>query len=198
MIVNFVFFAWAEVAIVTHGCFFAGRNARDFVMAVWIVQILFMRNFNCFFSFGNSVFRLFLFAGGFLFGFTLCNRFFDCRFMRFFCALNRLRFGCCGFGYFFCFSLFVDFLPFSQDFFHRFIDWFGCRCFRYRCLIGSGRFICYFRRNGVFTGNATCRSNAGPCDMHFCHKAVWRWWSAVQSSCLSYMNCLPRYSIFTA
>ena len=173
MIVNFVFFDWTEVAIVTHGCFFAGRNAHDFVMAVWIVQNLFMHNFDCFFSFGNSVFCLFFFAGSVLFGFTLCNRFFDCCFMRFFCMLDGVCFGCGGFGYFFYSSLFVFFLLFSQNFFHWLINRFVYRLF------WNNVFVRYFRRNGIFTGNATCRSNAGPCDTHFCYNAVWRWWGTV-------------------
>ena len=169
MVVNFVCFTRIEVAIVAIDCFFAGRNARYFVMSVWILQILFIDNLNGFFFFGNSVFRLFFFACGFLFGFTLCNRFFDCCFMRFFCAFNRLCFGCGGFGYFFFFSLFVNFLLFSQNFFYRLTNRLVYRFF------WNNVFARHFRLNDMFTGNAAYRSNAGPCNMHFCHKAVWRW-----------------------
>ena len=192
MVVNFVCLTRTEVAIVAIDCFFTGRNARYFVMAVWILQILFMDNLNGFFFFGNSVFRLFFFACGFEFGFTLCNRFFNCRFMRFFCALNSLCFSGGSLGYFFCFGFFVNFLPFSQDFFHRLINRLVYRFF------WNNVFARHFRRNGMFTGNAAYRSNAGPCNMHFGHKAVWRWWRTVKFCCLRHMHYFSRYRIFTA
>ena len=142
-----------------------------------------MDNLNGFFFLRQLCLPPLFFACGFLFGFTLCNRFFDCRFMRFFCAFDRLCFGSGSLGYFFCFSLFVNFFAFQPEFFS--IDLLTGLA---AVALSVGRFICYFRRNDMFYWKRCLRSNWPVQHAFLLAKAVWRWWWTVKSCCLRHMH----------